>query len=130
MDDSAKNILIPKFSILPLVENACIHGIENSDKPGLILVSVHIHDGMLVIEVTDNGPGMDEEDMEKLRDFVERGINTGRHVGLKNVHDRLKWHFGSEAVLNFDSKAGEGTSVKIYVPVHEESYDAKNHYCR
>ncbi|SDE80135.1 two-component system, sensor histidine kinase YesM [Fontibacillus panacisegetis] len=130
MDDSAKNILIPKFSILPLVENACIHGIENSDKPGLILVSVHIHDGMLVIEVTDNGPGMDEEDMEKLRDFVERGINTGRHVGLKNVHDRLKWHFGSEAVLNFDSKAGAGTSVKIYVPVHEEGYDAKNHYCR
>ncbi|WP_156130862.1 sensor histidine kinase [Paenibacillus sp. FSL H7-0357] len=120
MDDSALNILIPKLSILPLVENACIHGIENSGKTGLIQVSAHIHDGVLVIEVTDNGLGMDEEDMENLRDFMEKGVNYGRHVGLKNVHDRLKWHFGLAAVLNIDSKAGEGTSVKIYVPVSEE----------
>jgi two-component system, sensor histidine kinase YesM len=117
VDDSVKDILIPKMSILPLVENACIHGIEYCEKPGLIQVTASYYASGVRIEVADNGPGIKEEEIEVLRRYIENGVNKGSHVGLKNVHDRLKWQFGSNATLDIQSAEGKGTRVRLHIPV-------------
>ncbi|ANY65811.1 hypothetical protein BBD42_04520 [Paenibacillus sp. BIHB 4019] len=119
IDDEVLELPLPKMSILPLVENACIHGIEYSEQPGSITVSAKLHSNHVIIRVSDNGIGMEEEKLKHWLACLEQsGVQhqQGKHVGLKNVYDRLKWHFGSEFSFSLDSRYGEGTTIELQMP--------------
>lgn len=119
MDEEVLELQLPKMSILPLVENACIHGIEHSEQPGNIIVSAKLHSARIVIRVSDNGIGMEEEKLQqRLASLEQAGAQhqQGNHVGLKNVYDRLKWHFGKEFSFSLDSRYGEGTTIELQIP--------------
>lgn len=55
VEEDAKNCLIPKMTIQPLVENACIHGIEEKEDSGKVIVKVKKEGINLIIEVADTG---------------------------------------------------------------------------
>lgn len=124
IDAAAYELTIPKLSILPLVENACIHGVEQIEGEGRIQISACFYEQGLRIEVTDNGPGIDEEEVERLKHFIVCGINEGQRIGLKNVYDRLKWQFGPHAALEIESGSGAGTSIILFIPVNREEAGA------
>ncbi|MCZ8520869.1 MULTISPECIES: cache domain-containing sensor histidine kinase [Paenibacillus] len=117
VDEDVRGVYIPKMSILPLVENACIHGIEKREGPGTVGVRVMGRPSCMLVEVSDSGAGMEEEDVEQWLEQMKHGDNRGDHVGLKNVYDRLKWHCGSAFDLSIQSAPGRGTLVRVRIPL-------------
>lgn len=90
-------LMIPVLTIQPLVENAILHGAGEDEHPLHVKVSATAEDGKLVISVSDNGAGIPEEVLEKLRDHQAGGS------GVQNVTERLKLFFGPAADWAEDS---------------------------
>ncbi|MGG1555366.1 sensor histidine kinase [Paenibacillus ferrarius] len=114
---------IIKLSLQPLIENAVQHGIAPKGDGGYIQVSMKQEaEQTLCIEVLDDGMGMSEERVRELnKGFNEAMTERGSHLlGLRNVHERIQTHFGKQYGLEVSSKLGEGTSVKVRIPIVEE----------
>ncbi|MDF2724692.1 MAG: hypothetical protein K0Q59_4367 [Paenibacillus sp.] len=83
------DLFIPKLIIQPVVENAIVHGIENSLKAGLIEVTAREEGAFTVITVEDNGKGLSEKELEGLRTSMAGPVQNDKGFGLWNVHQRL-----------------------------------------
>jgi len=117
--DELKKFYVPKLLLQPLVENAIQHGFNNKTKNGIIKIKASPNDKNLILTVTDNGVGMDNE---KVLDVV-RGLNEntdedgGRFsIGLSNVHQRLSILFGPGYGLEITSKLQDGTKITLTIP--------------
>ena len=108
---------IIKFTLQPIVENAIIHGIDPGKGNGIIVLEGRVEDECLIIEVIDNGSGMDEETAQALLTRETRGKMTG--IGIYNVNRRIKLTFGDEYGLEIESTKGRGTKVMIRLPKRE-----------
>ncbi|MDQ1911733.1 sensor histidine kinase [Paenibacillus sp. GD4] len=107
-----------KLIVQPIVENALYHGIERLQGQGVIRIRLLESSGDLVVEVTDNGLGIEPERLEELFADKKPEVSKAKHrgVGMKNVHDRLRIRFGSRYGIIVCSSAGEGTVVRIRMP--------------
>ena len=103
------NLVLPKLVLQPLVENALYHGIKEKEGQGHIKVSVHKQDTGLVIRIEDDGVGFQNPD-DSSQSQLKRG-----GVGLQNVDQRLKLHFGDNYQMKIDSAPEKGTTVEIYI---------------
>lgn len=107
---------IIKLTLQPLVENAIYHGIKEKRGPGQIIIDGYIQDDQVILEVRDNGAGMTEETLERVRQM--RGKDESGHgLGLANVARRLQLHYGPEYGLEIESTPGIGTCVRVQLPV-------------
>lgn len=113
--------LVPKLMLQPLVENAIVHGFEDSDG-GEIVVSACESGGELVVTVADDGCGMSEESLRRFQTQILPG--PGRHLGLHNVDAILRLHYGPDHGLRFLPVAGRGTSIRITLPITRKGGDA------
>lgn len=105
------NIMIPIFTIQPIVENAIIHGIEPKIDGGKIEVLVSDFEDSLVIEVIDTGTGISEE---KMHDIFENNYDN-MHIGLINVRTRFLSAFDNRAKFELESTLGSGTRVTMTI---------------
>lgn len=106
---------IIKLTLQPLVENAIYHGIKEKRGKGLIRVNGYLHENDVVIEVYDNGAGMSRSKLENLRDELLLG-NKDQGIGIRNVHRRLRLHYGPAYGVEIKSVFGEGTWVWVRLP--------------
>lgn len=105
--------LVPRISLQPIVENAVMHGIlEKSTGRGEITISSVVGDGTLEICVFDDGVGMKEDTLEKLRNRSLESSMFGGY-GLRNTDERIRLEFGQDYGLTFESGPGEGTRVTL-----------------
>lgn len=115
---------IPKMSLQPIVENAIYHGIEQMAEDTNIYIKGLVKDKSCVIEITDAGRGMSEEDVERLYKKISGEIETtggsGNGIGLKNVQDRIKINFGEEYGIEIASKLGCYTKIMVRIPLQEK----------
>ena len=120
IEEELKNALIPKFVLQPLVENAFVHAAPERETPVNVCIRGQRETKEeLVLEISDNGEGMDKEELAQLR----AGLNTSKetaHIGLVNVHQRLVLLYGEPFGLSIDSRKGEGFSVKVRISLHEK----------
>ncbi|RED57064.1 cache domain-containing sensor histidine kinase [Cohnella phaseoli] len=117
VDEQALGYKAIKFSLQPIVENAIFHGIENKKGKGALWISVKKSSQNIVFEVRDDGVGMDETKLAELVGRLSAKEEAAAdHLGLNNVHDRIRLYFGEGYGLSIDSKAGEGTSVTLTIP--------------
>lgn len=107
-----------KLTLQPLIENAIYHGIKQKRGKGLLVVNGRHNGAKLILEICDSGAGMSESKLEQVRESL---INpeVGRGYGLKNVHRRLQLHYGPEYGLEIESELGEGTRIRVILPVEE-----------
>lgn len=112
--DELLSCLVPKLILQPLVENALYHGIKSKRTMGKIRVVGCENGGDMLIKVIDNGAGINEELLEKLRSGVYEDNHTG--LGLVNVHKRVRLYCGEKYGLTFESEQGVGSSVSILLP--------------
>lgn len=105
-------LLLPPLTIQPLAENAVKHGLMSTLQGGTLLIRIVQKDGAVLIEVLDNGKGMDEETIKRL--LHEQSWNHGG-IGLYNTNRRLIQIYGQG--LSIKSQPGEGTSVSFLIPV-------------
>ena len=121
-DDSLKECMIPKFVIEPIVENAVIHGIENTESQGRIKITLKKEGEVLTAEVKDNGAGFD---VEKYRLSLEEekkedGIRKSREkIGLRNVDLRIRHIYGEKYRIEIKSEINKGTVIRIRIPIKE-----------
>jgi two-component system sensor histidine kinase YesM len=111
---------IPKMSLQPIVENSILHGIEPLAEDSTIYIKGWMEAGNCIIEVSDTGIGMDEQELEKLRAKIAGKIEVaggkGNGIGLKNVQDRIQVAFGAKYGLILSSRKGCYTKVAIRLP--------------
>ncbi|GGD78478.1 cache domain-containing sensor histidine kinase [Paenibacillus nasutitermitis] len=126
VDEQVEDVVIPKFLIQPLVENAIIHGLEQ--KLGYKSVQVAIRsldEQRLEISVADNGTGMDPAAIEMLeRRLTDPSKLAFRHspssaktrIGLANVLKRIEMYYDLNPVISIESTVGEGTRIQFILP--------------
>lgn len=126
IDGRLQNVKIPCTIIQPIIENAFIHGLQNLERDGQILLSVRHWKDNILIEVSDNGEGMTEEQVSailslKSGENLQRKHVTG--IGISNVIERLQLYYNMaeiEDVIEIESKPGYGTKVTLKIPYREE----------
>ena len=118
---------IPKMSLQPIVENSIYHGIEQMAEDTNIYIKGYIENGDCIIEITDAGKGMSEEEIEKLRLKIAGELDSnggsGNGIGLKNVQDRIHIAFGEKYGLKIYSKEGCYTKVEVRLPIRRRTAD-------
>ena len=119
VQEEAYECKIPKMILQPLVENACVHGLEAiEDKRWVgICVSVDFTKNMLYLQVEDNGGGMTAEKLEALKVSFQEKDEKGKSVGLKNVYRRLSLYYGDRMTFDIESIVGRGTICRICIPL-------------
>ena len=119
VQDEAYECKIPKMILQPLVENACVHGLEAIEDKRLvgICVSVDFTKNMLYLQVEDNGGGMTAEKLEALKVSFQENDEKGKSVGLKNVYRRLSLYYGDRMTFDIESVVGRGTICRICIPL-------------
>lgn len=122
IDDVLKACQILKFTLQPIVENAIFHGIEPKGESGSILIkaykkSTDTYQEALCIEITDDGVGMDQQQVDRLLSCTSlQDSHNLKKIGLNNVHERIRYTFGSEYGLHIDSQLNLFTTVSILIP--------------
>lgn len=125
LDEELYQYKILKLTLQPIVENALYHGIKYKRAKGMIKVRGYMEQGRIHLTISDNGVGMDVEELESLREKITRPCKeTDAGFGLANVNERIRMNFGMEYGMQIDSKKNEGTIVHILIPA-ERFCDAK-----
>ncbi len=110
---------IPKLILQPMVENAIFHGIEPKVDKGRIVITGKRQDNDLIIEVSDNGVGMTEEQLRILWQMGKPSERTFSKIGVVNVHQRLVLNFGPGYGLKIGSVLNQGTTARLRLPALE-----------
>ena len=117
VDDKYLDYLVPKFTIQPILENAINHGLRKGFCDNYIKVTIKEIDEEIEISIKDNGNGMSEEAIRKIKDGLEKNIQKPNSIGLMNINNRLKLNFGEQYGIYINSRINEGTTVSIKIPV-------------
>ncbi len=122
--ENIMNCRIPKLTLQPILENSIIHGTELKLGAGNIYIRFECTQDRLIIRISDDGVGMDEETLEKLnrrlgRAYDSLGTGDGEKGGiaLSNVNNRIHLIFGDEYGMHVYSMPGRGTDVEITIPL-------------
>ncbi|MDM8249597.1 histidine kinase [Lacrimispora saccharolytica] len=103
-----------KLLLQPLVENSIHHGRKSDEEVLMIRVRVQLDGEHVCFSVEDNGVGIEQDKLEKLRSQLEK-FEEG--YGLKNVHNRVRLTYGEEYGVKIESVFGKGTRVLVYIPI-------------
>ena len=107
-----KSILIPKFTIQPIIENSVIHGISKKENNGSIKIKIKLNEDKLIesIKIIDSGVGFGNKIKNK----------THRSIGLKNIEERMKL-FNKNSSVSVWSRKNIGTIVTINFNKQEDN---------
>ncbi|NLM27867.1 MAG: sensor histidine kinase [Clostridiaceae bacterium] len=110
---------IPKLILQPIVENAIVHGIEKMVGSGIINISGAVSGNNIILKVTDNGLGINEDRIKTILSAPEHAGRTNGHtnIGLRNVDRRIKIYYGEEYGVQIQSREGRGTTVTLSFPI-------------
>ena len=112
VEEAAARALVPAMVVQTLVENAVKHGVGACRGQGRVEVAVRRREGRLGIEVRDSGPGFSLPACDELPPSP-RG--TGH--GLRNIRERLRGYFASDAEIAVGRDAARGmTCVSVDLP--------------
>jgi two-component system sensor histidine kinase YesM len=131
VDVDASSVYCLKFLLEPLIENAVVHGIEKTSSPVRVCIrafAAPIPSGdpneteknrntVLILEVRDNGRGMTGPERRALETELSSWQESDRsHVGLRNVHGRIKLAFGDPYGVCLAGEGESGFTVHICIP--------------
>ena len=125
---------LPKLTLQPILENSIIHGTEAKIGTGHLCITLERTQARLLIRISDDGVGMNEETLAKLnrrlgksmREVSESAQNSTGGLALVNVDNRIQLLFGEEYGLHVYSVEGVGTDVEIVLPLITSDRDIPN----
>ncbi len=128
--ESIYDVLIPKMTLQPLVENAIHHGLSAKLDSGHIALTFEKLGNDLIICCTDNGVGIEPERLNAINDFIKSEPDgsldapaAGTGIGLRNVSRRISLLFGKPYGITVYSFLGKGTSIQVRIPRKLRSAD-------
>lgn len=119
IDEEIQKYSILKLTLQPIVENALYHGVKSRRGMGKIFIRGYEENDHIVLSVIDNGVGMTDKELEHLRSLINGQVfdDADKGFGLANVNERIRLNFGMEYGLEIESEHGEGTNVRILLPI-------------
>lgn len=116
IDSEYEQILIPKMTLQPLVENSIYHGIKvKNGLRGEIYINVNGDGEKVIISLSDTGVGMTHEEINDINNSISIFDENGGY-GIKNVNKRIEMTFGNEYGLFYRKNEYGQTTVDITLP--------------
>ncbi len=117
VDAQIMGVPIIKLVLQPFIENAIYHGLKYKEGKGLLIVRGYREGENAVLQIKDNGAGMDEQTLSHI--FEKHKVNyRSNGVGVYNVQKRLQLYYGMDYGITYSSKQGEGTTASIVIPMN------------
>ena len=113
------HIPLIKLVLQPVIENAIYHGLKYKESKGLLIVKGFMKDGNVVLQVIDDGVGMDQETLAHIYDRHKVNYHSNG-VGVYNVQKRLQLYYGEAYGITYQSEKGKGTIATITIPGRQE----------
>lgn len=134
LQESILDIPVPKLILQPVVENAILHGVDKNNIDGKIEICAFSQQGRIVVQITDNGPGISIQKLEALAAIGNEAVTDENAVqgativkdqlsgiGLVNVQKRLKLLYGADSGLRFNNREDDtGAVVTIILEVNSD----------
>jgi two-component system LytT family sensor kinase len=108
VDPALHDALIPAMLLQPIVENAYSHGLSRLDRDGVLTVEVGRERGRLKVIVVNSGIGLNP---------APRRDGKGTGVGLANVKNRLRLHYGTQQSFSMHEAGKNKVHVTITFPL-------------
>ena len=110
LPETLAGTVVPPMLLQPLVENAIRHGLEPKLEPGTLSVKASLDQGRLVLEVSDDGQG--------LQSGSGGACGTaGTGLGLANIRERLQALYGDAASLQLLAHQPQGCRAVLTLPL-------------
>ncbi len=115
-------IELDEYSIFPLllqpvVENAILHGLEDVEENGRIIIHILTREEKLHIVIFDNGCGMTLEEIDRMQQNMKHHPQeSSKSIGLYNIYHRIQLYYGSAYGIRIQSRLGFGTAVTLILP--------------
>ncbi|WEG36962.1 sensor histidine kinase [Amygdalobacter nucleatus] len=117
MDESVEDYVLPKLLIQPIIENALKYG-RQSQAVTILEIKVKQVGPNIEIACHDNGPGMSETVLKRLKNNLQKEENLTTHLGLYNVARRIALTYGEKYGLDLKNTAG--LTVTVTIPAEKE----------
>lgn len=122
MPEGAEDLLLPKLTLQPLVENALTHGFREHNRQRIINLTGVIEDSLLRLTIRDNGSGFSEQVLSQLssafadinREHTPYSDPANGHIGLINTYMRL--HHYSRGKIRMSLYNDGGAVVELILP--------------
>ncbi|MGL5086436.1 MAG: sensor histidine kinase [Clostridium sp.] len=110
---------IIKFTLQPLIENYFVHGIGLENNNNKLNIKITKAEDSIVINIKDNGGGIEKEKIESLNKMLETRVNLGESIGLLNAHERIVIKYGKQYGIKLFNNKDEGVMVVVKLPCKE-----------
>ncbi|NCB42621.1 MAG: sensor histidine kinase [Clostridia bacterium] len=117
IDQSLLEYEVLKLILQPLVENAIYHGTSLNEK-SRIIISHDVKDDFYFFRVANSGYGLTEKQIEEIYKNMQKKTQD-KSVGLRNVYQRIKLHYGEDADILFEVDDKSYTIVSIKIPLNK-----------
>ncbi len=115
LEESVMECQIPRLLLQPLIENAIQYGM--ADQGWLeVCIEGYEKDGIITLICRDNGSGIDNTVLEDVNLILEKSENKSGHLGLYNIHKRIRLKYGRNYGVQIQSTKGAGTVVSVRLP--------------
>lgn len=134
IDDDVLSMYVPTLTLYPLIENSILHGTEKIDKNGIVFVQAFKENDNFILEVIDNGIGLDSNAVRNINSELENSEFASfeqekpgeKSIGLSNTNKRIKLLFGSEYGIKVFSKYGYYCKMRCTFPINNKTGDLNN----
>ena len=115
--NAGEYMLLPLL-LQPIVENAIIHGLEQTEQGMVEIVVNEPVEDILEIVISDNGCGMSETELETLQiRMAQKTLDRTGSIGLCNINQRIRLYYGESYGMKINSAPGKGTRIAVKLPV-------------
>jgi len=108
VDPHLHDAFVPTMILQPIVENAYAHGLSRITSNGLLTVEASSENSRLCLRVTNTGLGLHP---------VSPRNGSGKGVGLANVKDRLRMHYGADHTFSISEVENNTVQVVVTLPL-------------
>ncbi|MBO0445163.1 sensor histidine kinase [Enterococcus ureilyticus] len=114
IDEALKDLVLPKFSVQPLIENYFVHGIDFSRNDNAISVKARLVDGQVKVLIRDNGKGISLQKLALIQSKLKsEQIELHDSIGLQNVNERLRAYFGPSFLMTITPNETKGIAIML-----------------
>ena len=105
--------------------NVVINGVQAMPTGGVLAISAHLENGVIVADVQDQGAGIPKDMHDKVFELYFTTKKEGSGIGLAQTYQILQWHYGS---VDFESTEGTGTIFRFQIPSSEAASETGSDY--
>ena len=119
-DMNVADYQIMPLLLQPIVENAILHGLEETEENGRIILHLTKRQENLYIDIFDNGCGMTPAEIRKMKNNIyHHPEDSSKSIGLYNIYERIRLCYGDEYGLCIRSKKDFGTLITVIIPAQK-----------